>query len=336
MLFHAGTLWRLSELGVLDRLDRVSSVSGGSIASGMLAARWPVAAKDFEDEVVTPLFDLAGHHLDIPASVAGMLLPGSTIAQRAAAAYDRHLYKGKTLQQLPDEPRFVFNATNLVTGVLWRFSKPYMGDYRVGRIMKPDLPLATAVGASAAFPPPLSPLRIDLPDTGWNLDKAELGDAFRKTAVLSDGGVYDNLGLETAWKEYETVLVSDAGGHLADDASPSHNMLLQMPRVVKVIDGQVRALRRAQIVGSIEDGTRKGAYWSMLQEAKAPGVLPVDPDRAKELAELPTRLAKLDTETRRNLVNWGYASCDAAVRAFWVDGKDLPAPSGFPMDGGIG
>ena len=31
MLFHAGCLWRLNELGLLSSLKRVSSVSGGSI-----------------------------------------------------------------------------------------------------------------------------------------------------------------------------------------------------------------------------------------------------------------------------------------------------------------
>ena len=34
---------------------------------------------------------------------------------------------------------------------------------------------------------------------------------FRKRLQLADGGVYDNLGLETVWGRYDTVLVSDAG-----------------------------------------------------------------------------------------------------------------------------
>ena len=33
-----------------------------------------------------------------------------------------------TLQDLPDTPRFVINATNVQTGALFRFSKPYMAD----------------------------------------------------------------------------------------------------------------------------------------------------------------------------------------------------------------
>ena len=40
MLFHLGTLWRLNELGYLPKLTRISSVSGGSITSGVLAMNW--------------------------------------------------------------------------------------------------------------------------------------------------------------------------------------------------------------------------------------------------------------------------------------------------------
>lgn len=39
-LFHLGSLWRLNELGLLSKLARISSVSGGSITSGVLALKW--------------------------------------------------------------------------------------------------------------------------------------------------------------------------------------------------------------------------------------------------------------------------------------------------------
>lgn len=39
-LFHCGALWRLNELGYLPKLSRISSVSGGSITSGLLAMKW--------------------------------------------------------------------------------------------------------------------------------------------------------------------------------------------------------------------------------------------------------------------------------------------------------
>ena len=39
-LFHLGSFLRLNELGLLRRLDMITSVSGGSIISGLMARRW--------------------------------------------------------------------------------------------------------------------------------------------------------------------------------------------------------------------------------------------------------------------------------------------------------
>jgi NTE family protein len=43
---------------------------------------------------------------------------------------------------------------------------------------------------------------------------------------------------------------------------------------------------------------------------------------------LATRLARLDNEVQERLINWGYAACDAGLRAY-VD-QSLPVPGGFP------
>src|SRR5919198_1108765 len=89
-----------------------------------------------------------------------------------------------------------------------------MRDYRVGEVKNPTVSLAEAVGASSAFPPVLSPMVMELdpsrftPNSGEDLQRKP----FTSRVVLSDGGVYDNLGLETTWKNYDTILVSDAGG----------------------------------------------------------------------------------------------------------------------------
>ena len=94
--------------------------------------------------------------------VLGALLPGSISDRIAAAPTTEHLFHGATLQDLPDAPRFVINATNVQSGALWRFMKPYMRDYRVGEVKKPTIPLALAVAASSAFPPVLSPVEMRL------------------------------------------------------------------------------------------------------------------------------------------------------------------------------
>src|SRR4051812_28858951 len=62
MLFHIGTIWRLNEAGYLPKLDRVSSVSGGSITAGQLGLQWSRLvfdpqgrATNLTDLFVTPL-----------------------------------------------------------------------------------------------------------------------------------------------------------------------------------------------------------------------------------------------------------------------------------------
>jgi len=48
-LFHCGALWRLNELGYLQKLARVSSVSGGSITAGLLGLKWPKLHRSAEE-----------------------------------------------------------------------------------------------------------------------------------------------------------------------------------------------------------------------------------------------------------------------------------------------
>ena len=343
MLFHTGALWRLIETDQLAGLDRVSSVSGGSIAAARLALRWDAVsaggAEAYVDEVVAPLRELARHTVDAQAVIGGVISP-DRISERVAAAYRRHLFGEKTLQALPEHPRFVINATNTGSGALWRFSREYMADYRVGRIHDPEVELAVAVACSSAFPPVLSPYVLELEDARWRDDPGNdlAGPEHRDRAVLTDGGVYDNLGLETAWKRCRTVLVSDAGGEMAPDADPAGDWVRHMFRVVKVVDHQVRALRKRQLQFSYRSGLRDGAYFSIRSDIahfELPDALPCPKELTLELANVPTRLACVEPLLQERLINWGYAACDAGIRKHVA--TDLPAPAGFPYpDAGVG
>ena len=321
MLFHAGALWRLNEVGMLPRLDRVSSVSGGSITAGVLGTRWgdarvrsingrvPQVRGGRRRAAPAPRREEPRH----PAGLEGVLLPGVNAADRYRDALSTHLYGDATLADLPapgEGPRFIFNATNLASGVLWRFSRPYARDWRVGSIPSPKFSIATAVAASGAFPPFFAPLELDVspddfePGSGSGLQLPGYTERIR----LGDGGIYDNLGLETVFKRCRTVLVSDGGGRLTDDPAPPTDWPRQMLRVMKIIDSQVRSLRKRLLIAAYERGDREGAYWgirSSIDEYGAPGALPCPPDATRILAELPTRLARVPAARQRGLIKVG-------------------------------
>jgi NTE family protein len=340
MVFHLGALWRLNELGFFPKLDRISSVSGGSITAGVLGMRWewlnfdPASgiAAAYQDEVVAPICAMAQTTIDVGDVLKGIFLPG-TVAEHVAQSYRTHLFGTATLQDLPDAPQFVINATNVQSGVLWRFSKLSMADWKVGVVPNPKVELAVAVGASSAFPPVLSPVRLDLnpndfaPGTGSELQIPP----YTTHAILTDGGVYDNLGLETVWKRYDTILVSDGGGHMAPEREPHTDWARHALRINDLIDNQVRDLRQRELIDSYVKKTRQGTYWatrSNMANYPAPNTLPCPFASTQELAALPTRLASLDDRTQQRLINWGYAICDAALRLHVV--PSAAAPTAFP------
>jgi NTE family protein len=339
MLFHVGALWRLNEAGYLTKLERVSSVSGGSITAGVLGLAWPKldfddrgVARQFEAELVEPLRRMAGKTIDFPAIGLGLITPGVTIGEKVAKAYRKHLFDSATLQDLPDRPRFVINATNLQSGVLWRFAKPYMRDYRVGEVKAPEVDLGTAVAASSAFPPFLSPVTLKLDEAAFTPGSGALQRApFTTRPSLTDGGVYDNLGLETIWERYETVLISDGGGHIGEQEKPKHLWPLHAFRVLGVIDSQVRALRKRAAIDGFRSGRQKGTYWGIwtnIADYGLPSTLPCPHEVTLRVARTPTRLGKMDGAVQERLINWGYAVCDAAMRRH-VD-AGLPAAGAFP------
>ena len=338
MMFHLGALMRLNGLGYLPRLTRVSSVSGGSITAGVLAMNWKRlnfdekgVSRDFQP-VIGPLRKLASKTIDSTAILEGLVLPG-TVADKVRAAYQQYLFGNTTLQDIPDSPRFVFNATNVQSLVLWRFSKPYMRDYRVGEVKTPKVELAMAVAASSAFPPVLSPANLRLeagaytPGSGLDLQR----EPYTTDVVLTDGGVYDNLGLETAWKRYDTVLVSDGGGAYAPEPEPKKDWARHSYRILSIIDNQVRSLRKRQVIASFRRGDRLGAYWGVRTHIDDYGLtdsLPCPSQRTLALAQTPTRLKRLEPELQERLINWGYAVCDAAMRTHVLPSADKP--TGFP------
>jgi NTE family protein len=350
-VFHLGSLIRLNEAGLFPRLRTVSSVSGGSIVAGLLGLGWRRltfdergVATNLASVLIDPLLDFTSRGLDVGAVLTSAFIPG-LISRRVQQRY-RALLGDATLAELPDHddgPEFVITATNLSTGALFRFSRHGVGDFHrkrddtsIGFFQGPTMPLVTAVAASSAFPPILSPCIVDLRDFSDS-------HAAQRTVYLTDGGIYDNLGMEPLdGAEHKVVLSSDGGAPFTVKKKPPMDYLLSTIHVLKVVDLQVRKLRRFALVGSAQE--RKVAYWAISSDladyvvgGSEPGqpsfeVLGVSDQARAALAGISTRLAALDRVQQHRLINWGYAGCDAAMRRY-----AFPGPRGaFPYKGGAG
>lgn len=365
MLFSLGGLWRLNELGWLRKLDVISSVSGGSILNGVLATRWrhfqwssndtDAVATNFVPLIAQPVRTMAGTALDVSAGIEGLFSIFSTIADKVTEKYDKHLFKGARLADIaPFEkgrtPRFIFYATSLQTGSSVRIERKRIADYRIGEIPNPDLSVARAVCASSAFPPVLSPVEVKV-DAGLWRDFAE-GAAplagrhdLKSRLLLTDGGVYDNMGLEAVWDRCKTVLVSDAGAPLDVNAEPPTDWTRQAIRVLDIVTDQTRALRKRWLMqqfqqshaASVEDGAqaakKMGTYWGITTHIDAYGMadaLVRDNRKTHELQDIRTRLNEFTTEEQGRLINWGYALADAGMRKHVIAGKPF-APAAWPV-----
>ncbi|MFT5500880.1 MAG: NTE family protein, partial [Woeseiaceae bacterium] len=150
--------------------------------------------------------------------------------------------------------------------------------------------------------------------------------------ILSDGGVYDNLGLETVFKNCKTLIVSNAGGGYKTKPKIHRDWVRQSYRVVSTIDNQVRSLRKRILLSSLVSKKRYGTYFSIrsnIAHYPVADKLDCSFENTQELANIQTNLTAQDVVTQRRLINWGYAACDAGMRS-WVEDK-LPAPVDFPF-----
>ena len=331
-LFGLGSLWRLNDAGLLGKLDRITSVSGGSIIAGVLANRWrnlqfvDGRASNFADVIAKTVQDFCCHTADIEAGILGWITPFRSAGDYLTKHYASELFGHATLGSLPDpkdplNPLFVFYATNMQTGRSFRFRQDFMADYELGITSSATVPLAIAVAASSAFPPIFSPIVLDTQaaiwrDEKWTGDTGLLSD-LRRRIVLADGGIYDNMGLETLVGNVDVILVSDAGAPFEIEESPRGDYFSQLGRVRDILIDQTRALRKRWLIEDFIAKRKRGAYWGIgthINAYAAPAALAVDSATTAALEAIPTRLASVPLDEQGRLINWGYAMADAALR----------------------
>jgi NTE family protein len=216
MAFHLGCLRALDQLGVLRKVGVLSTISGGSVIGAYYAYTPQKSFAEFDSDIRGFLrkgferrigWELAKPHNFVPCLASFLLAQ----AQEALAylakiqpklprymsrtdmfckVLERDLFTGITLcESRRRDLEIVIGACELRVGEAFRFGNRKTGGWRHGELTEGNLSLAFAVAASASYP-------IFLPafDRTWRFKRGGIESDHR--VVLTDGGIYDNLGMQ--------------------------------------------------------------------------------------------------------------------------------------------
>jgi NTE family protein len=176
------------------------------------------------------------------------------------AAIDDLLFKEASLNGLPSRPHLVINATELRTGSAFRFGTKESGSWRWGKLYRNNASVAHAVAASAAYP-------LFLPAFDETLTFEKDGALKANRVILTDGGIYDNLGLSCLWPDrspdvsfnvipVDTIICCSAGYGLRQEP-PSQFLFARMLSVFSAVfdraqNAAIHRLHEAQRTGQIK------------------------------------------------------------------------------------
>jgi NTE family protein len=203
--FHLGCLRALNDLGLLDQIEVLSTISGGSVIGAYYAYTPTKSFDEFEHDVRR--FLRSGFQKKIatglinPATfvscLAGFFTGGAgvgrfkSITDVFSHVLDREVFNHARMRSALRNhlENVVIGACDLRTGSAFRFGNDRAGSWRLGEMVDGNINVALAVAASAAYP-------LFLPALGRRLTFTKNGNDSAHDVLLTDGGVYDNLGVQ--------------------------------------------------------------------------------------------------------------------------------------------
>ena len=215
--FHLGCLKALNELNILEKIDILSTISGGSVIGAYYAYGKYNSFDEFESKIRTILrkgfqkkifFRLILNPKNLICCFVNFLIAYLQTmfcwVFKVSPILPRYISRTDIFSQVLKKELFpaqkvnsstrnnidiVIGACDLRTGTAFRFGNKITGGSRYGKLLKNTIDIAVAVAASAAYP-----LFLPALDRNWKFSK---NGAIRKHRILlTDGGVYDNLGLQ--------------------------------------------------------------------------------------------------------------------------------------------
>lgn len=344
-IFHLGVLKWIAKKGALEEVKRVSSVSGGSLCIGMIYAHnnliWPTS-QEFLNTVLPSIEKvLLTSDLQLSALRKLIISPSywnkkvNIVAQILESKWGIH---GK-LSQLMGNMMWYVNCTTYETGKRFRFCRKDMGDYAIGYVDNPNIPLSDVMAASAGFPILIGPYRLQTRDYHWHTyDNKEGCSPSNKTIHLWDGGVYDNLGLESIFKPDNGGFINDGlNCIIVSNASPSishydrrvgfsaHNL----KRLLDISMDQVVSLRTRMVMDFIKR-SNQGMYIKIgnsadkvASESKCQEVLKshligkcLSCEQVDKIMKYPTTLKKPTEFDYQLLLRHGFEVTDCTYRCY--------------------
>lgn len=241
MAFHLGCLRALHKAGLLDQVSVISAVSGGSVLAAMYCAHQGSFA-DFERSVrgtlargfvgagmrtaLTTTEGLkviaAGVPFTLDRVLAWLVRCGIKLCRlpipprwtwfresplrrwASRTTILRHvfdeLFDGLKLSELPSgRPKLIIVACELRAKAAFYFTADRLHCWRYGSADAKRVALAQAVAASASYP-------LLLPALDESMLFTKNGKQDLRRVTLTDGGVYDNLGLSPFWPDRDPTI----------------------------------------------------------------------------------------------------------------------------------
>lgn len=326
MVFHLGVLRHFAERGLLDSVERISTVSGGSLLVGLLlqqnGMRWPTSERFLSHSLPSLRGALCARSLQWGAvRQPGNPLNWRFLLSRAnlLALTLRHEWQvTATLSDLPELPEWSINGTTAESGKRFRFKRRDIGEYTLGYASAMHFPLASALAVSAAFPGGFGPLTLETGLYEWRrrewdapVEAAEPTTPAFHRLHLYDGGIYDNMGLEPFFdagrqvpKQEGCYLVcSDAGAPLAPGFDMGPLNAFRLKRIADIMSDQARSLRVRTLVHYLRQEPSFGSYLNINT--------PVSSNKKCQSAEFassfPTTLRRLHCDDFDKIAAHGFA-----------------------------
>lgn len=329
MAYHLGVLKWMAERDLLERVTRISTVSGGSLLVGFIYKSndfaWPTSRHFLEMTLLEIGELLCARSLQDGALGQLVWLPNFRfILSRAnllALELEERWGFDVPLSHIKSGPEWSINGTNAQNGKRFRFKGSEIGDHNVGYAVAPDFPLAKALAVSAAFPIGIGPLAINTADFVWKKrpywdapeSAAEVVKLPYKEFQLYDGGLYDNLGTESLFDlgrlesrhKGDYIVVSDAGAPFTYGTTWGPLDLRRIKRFLDVMSDQTRALRVRSLVAYLKKDSSNGAFFPIGTPINGRDC----PD-AKYATTFPTSLDRFSKVDFHRLCSYGYAVAD--------------------------